>query len=73
MPESAVESILNQVNSLSPAERERLLAALTRTGAEREATRSSAWGKYAGLVSPVDEFLRRKHEETASEDKGTEK
>jgi hypothetical protein len=72
MPESAIESILTQVNNLSPAEREPLLAALTRTGTERVAPRRSAWGRYAGLVSPVDEFLRLKHEETAREDKGTQ-
>jgi hypothetical protein len=70
MPESALENILSQVNNLSPDERESLLAALTRNRGEQAAPRRSAWGKYAGLVGPVDEFLRLKHEETASEDDG---
>lgn len=68
MPESAVESILSQVNNLSPDERKSLLAALTRAGIPEATPRRSAQGKYAGLVTPVDEFLRMKHEETVREE-----
>jgi hypothetical protein len=70
MPESAVERILNEVNHLSPDERASLLAALLRAGTEQPLTRRSALGKYSGLVTPVDEFLRLKREETARDDEG---
>jgi hypothetical protein len=70
MPHS-VESILSQVNSLSPEERKSLLAALTRNETEDTLPRRSAYGKYTGLLTPVDEFLRLKHEETDREDKGS--
>jgi|GEM_PF-3523441 len=71
MQESAVENILSQVNTLSADERKALLAALTRTGTEHPVERRSALGKYAGLLTPVDEFLRVKHDETEREDEGS--
>ncbi len=68
MSESAVKNILSQVNSLSPVERERLIRALTVEVSASPAGRSSVYGKYAGKLTSVDEFLRRKHEENDLED-----
>jgi hypothetical protein len=68
MSESAVENILSQVNSLSPGERDCLIRALTAEGSASPAERSSIYGKYAGKLTSVDEFLRRKHEENDLED-----
>jgi hypothetical protein len=70
MPRSAIESILSQVHSLSSDDRKALIAALVGDVPIPAATRRSAYGKYAGLLA-VDDFLRMKHEETESEDRGT--
>jgi hypothetical protein len=70
MPESAIENILSQVNSLPPDERRALVAALTGAGAESSMARRSAYGKYAGRLTPVEEFLREKHEQAEFGDAG---
>ena len=67
MPESTVERILREAKKRLPAERESLVAALTRTASEQGLQRRSALGKYAGLLTPVDEFLRLKREETLAD------
>ena len=71
MPQSAIENILAEVNNLSSDDREALIAALTGETAGPAARRRSAYGKYAGLLTPVEEFLRIKHQETDREDSGT--
>jgi hypothetical protein len=70
MPESPIERILREAENLLPEEREALVAALTWTASEQKLPRRSALGKYAGLVTPVDEFLGLKREETLRENEG---
>lgn len=72
MPPSTMEDILSQANNLSSDERRALAAALTASAAEGpvpSSPRRSAYGEYAGKLTPVDEFLRIKHEETSRDDK----
>jgi hypothetical protein len=72
MPPSVLENILSQANRLSSDERKALADALATSASEgsRSASpRRSAYGKYAGKLTTVDEFLRMKHEETDHEDK----
>ena len=70
MSQAAIENIISEVSRLSPDERRSLLATLTKDHAEKVSSRRSAFGKYAGRLTPVDEFLRSKHEETAREEAG---
>ena len=70
MPQSSVESILSQVNSLSPAGRQAVIEALGIEGAVFASARRSAYGKYAGSLTPVGKFLRLKHAEAEREDRG---
>ena len=67
MPQPSVENILSQVNFLSPDERKALIAALTIEGMAPVPSRRTAYGKYVGLLTPVEDFLRAKHEETEHE------
>jgi hypothetical protein len=70
MPPSSIEHILSQAEGLSADERKALIAALKSEGSGASSPRRSAYGKYAGKLTPVEEFLRRKHEETEIEDRG---
>jgi hypothetical protein len=70
MPQSVIDIILNQVNNLSPDERQALIAALAAEDAGTTVERRNAYGKYAGLLTPVPEFLRAKHQATDHEDIG---
>jgi len=70
---SAIEIILSQANILSSDEKKALATALAASATDTAAPappRRSAYGKYAGKLTPVDEFLRMKHEEMDREDKG---
>ena len=68
MPKSDAENILGRVTSLSSHERQILIAALNADDTERVVPRCSAYGKYAGRLTPVDDFLRLKHQETERDD-----
>ncbi len=70
MPPSAVEEILNRAKKLSSEERKALAAALIVSDTGTTSLRRSAYGKYAGKMTPVDEFLRIKHEEADRDDQG---
>ncbi len=61
---TAVEKILEQVQQLTPTEREELLNALGKT-----AFRHSVYGKYAGVHTSSEEFCARKAEEVALEER----
>lgn len=62
---SAVEEIKAEIEKLTPGQLEKVQAFLAelRTEQERRLARANAlMGKYKGLCSSVDDFLRRKHE-----------
>jgi hypothetical protein len=61
---TAVEKILEEVQQLTPIEREELLNAL-----EKTAFRHSAHGKYAHVRTSSEEFCARKMEEVALEER----
>ncbi len=67
MPQPSVENILSQLSFLSSDERKALIAALTTEHVVPVPSRQTAYGKYAGLLTPVEHFLRIKHEETERE------
>ena len=75
------ESVLAQAQLLAPSERARLIGALADQLAqpttaplpplsteERQARVRALRGKYAHINTSVDEFLARKHEDTAREE-----
>lgn len=67
---SALQEILEKVPSLSKEEREQLLSALTQPPAvDKRKAIDEAYGKYAHVLSPVEEFLRRKRQDTARENR----
>ncbi len=70
MPPSALERILDEASRLTPEERRALVDALMGGNLPLNQPRYSSYGKYAGMLTPVDEFLRMKHEETNREDRG---
>jgi len=61
---TAVEKILEEVQQLTPVEREELLNAIKKT-----AFRPSAYGKYAYVRTSIEEFCARKVEEIALEER----
>jgi hypothetical protein len=61
MAQGTLDNILSQIETLSSEERAALLAALSGPASNKPASRQSAYGKYAGRLSPVEEFLREKH------------
>ena len=61
---TAVEKILEEVQHLTPKEREELLHAL-----EKTASRPNAYGKYAHVRTSSEEFCERKAEEIALEER----
>jgi len=62
-----VEEILEKARVLAPHEKASLIEALQAPEPPR-APSKSILGKYKGSFSPVDEFLRRKHEDNDRED-----
>ena len=71
---SALQEILEKVPSLSKEEREQLLSALTQPPAlARRRTSGSAYGKFAHVRTSSEEFIRRKHEEIALEERRSRK
>jgi hypothetical protein len=64
-----VENILAQANALSPEDREALIQALQTEEEKALSLRESAYGKFKGVFSSVDEFLRLKHEELDREER----
>jgi hypothetical protein len=67
MGQTTLDNILREIEALSPEERAALRAALSDPTSANSSPRQSAYGKYAGRLSPVEEFLREKHLETEHE------
>lgn len=72
---ATVEQILEQTRHLMPHEKHQLLETIKREFEEERAARlkkiEEVQGKYSGKLSSVDEFIARKADEIALEDRRT--